>query len=342
MSEEKWKLTSFLLAILLILSLIFLIVTSEKNKPTATGYVTAKLNEGGKKGGNKHNKYEIIYLYPESCGEPCSPEKYEKWIEGTGISLRSFKGDWLRGPVALLLYGDEVSIVELMSKRQLLKSVCSATNDKQICKLYEESVNKTDTVKVDLYIMSFCPFGMQMVEVLKPVYRLLKNDIEFNLHFVIYPSEWYNNNSEFCIGKYCSMHGVFELKEDIRQKCIFKYYPEKWWNYAVCMISKYRRNPWHNDTLSPWQDCAEQAGISIDDVLGCMQTEGMKLIAEDYELNKKYGVTASPTLFINGEMYTGERTPEALKKEICNHFKAKPKECEEKLSSESSAAQGRC
>ncbi len=333
MSEEKWKVTSFLFAILLIISLIFIL---RAEKLASTGYVVAGL-------GKNESKYEIVYLYPEACGEPCSPDKYKEWIEGTNISLRSFKGDWLRGPVALLLHNGKVSIIELMSKRQMLGSICSATDDKKICKLYEESINKTDVVGLDLYIMSFCPFGMQMVEVLEPVYELLKNDIKFNLHFVIYPSEWYSNNpGGFCIDGYCSMHGVFELKEDIRQKCIFSQYPERWWDYALCMISKYRKNPWHNDTLSPWQDCAKQAGISVDDVLECMQNEGIRLIAEDYELNKKYGVTGSPTLFINGEMYAGERTPEALKEEICKYFKTKPEECEEKLSSESSAAQGRC
>ena len=48
-----------------------------------------------------------------------------------------------------------------------------------------ENIPKTDRPKVDLYVMSFCPYGNLAEDTLLPAYNLLKNKVDFNVHFIV-------------------------------------------------------------------------------------------------------------------------------------------------------------
>jgi hypothetical protein len=53
-------------------------------------------------------------------------------------------------------------------------------------------------------------------------------------------------------------------------------------------------------------------------------------------------VQSSPTLIINGQVYTGARTPEAYKEAVCSHFDTPPAECGTTLSSQAATSSGGC
>ncbi len=188
----------------------------------------------------------------------------------------------------------------------------------------------TEKPTVDLYVMSFCPFGQQAEKGLIPVIELLGDKINAKLHFVIYPSSFYQNRnvSKYCIGDYCSMHGINEVREDVRQMCIQEIYPEKFWDYvkkidATCSLA----------TIEDcWRGVADSLDINTTKIENCFNENATSYLAKEMQLNQDYGVTGSPTLFINGLLWDiGLRSPEAFKYAVCTGFENPPEECNETL-----------
>ncbi len=193
----------------------------------------------------------------------------------------------------------------------------------------EYSPPKSEKPNVTLFVMSFCPFGNQAENALEPVIRLLKDKINFEVHYVIYSNyasrlgaSW----EEYCLDeeeKYCSMHGINELKEDVRELCIQKYYKDVLMDYIV----KINKECNVENVETCWKEVAEKLGINTTKIEECFNEEAFELLEKEVQLNKKYNAYASPMLFINGEEYRGERTPNAFKDAICKAFLEPPEEC---------------
>ncbi len=201
---------------------------------------------------------------------------------------------------------------------------------------------KSDRPKVLMFVMSFCPFGQQAEKGLKPAVELLGDKIDFEPHYVIYSGKYGYTYPDYCIDEnanYCSMHGIAELREDVRQLCIWKYEPDKFWPYVEKI---YQGNCNLNNIDTCWKEQAEAVGIDVAKIEECFNNEAIALLEKEVELNEKYGVRGSPTIFINDVEYSGNRSPESFKKAICSAFKEAPEECSEELSSETGAGSGQC
>lgn len=197
-----------------------------------------------------------------------------------------------------------------------------------------------DVPVVKFFVMAFCPFGQQAERGLKPVHDLFGDKVKFEPHYVIYEN-YAGGGPDYCIenGKYCSMHGIKELNEDIRQLCIYKNYDsDTFWNYLAYVYTNCSRN--NIDTC--WKDAAEANGIDTAKIESCFDSEGVDLIAAEKALNDKYGVRGSPTVFINDKQYNGGRAPEDYKNAVCSGFTSKPEECSEKLGGSSASSAGGC
>ncbi len=189
---------------------------------------------------------------------------------------------------------------------------------------------KTAKPKVDLYIMAFCPFGRQAAAAMAPVEKMLGKYANFTVHYVIYPSSSYGSQaSRFCVDKYCSMHGVNETREDIRQLCIEKYYPNKFWSYLEEIAGNQSYSPSNIQQL--WKGVAEKLGINTTKIEQCAKNEGVNLLKQQYELDQKYGVSGSPTLFINGAPWNWPRTPAVYKWAVCQAFTNPPSACNQAI-----------
>jgi len=66
-----------------------------------------------------------------------------------------------------------------------------------------EVTNKTDKPEVELFVMSYCPYGTQMEKGILPAFDTLGDTVDAELKFVDY-----------------AMHGEKEVKENLRQYCI--------------------------------------------------------------------------------------------------------------------------
>lgn len=185
------------------------------------------------------------------------------------------------------------------------------------------AVTKSDRPKVELFVMSYCPFGLQMEKAYIPAWTLLKDKADVSIKFVSY-----------------AMHGLKEIEENTRQYCIGQNQPAKLLTYLQCFTGK-----------DDFKGCMAQAGITEGSLSSCVNTTNAKYKILDKfkdqttwlsgrypvypineDLNTKYGVQGSPTLVINGAQVEGvNRTAEAVKQAICAAFNTPPAECEKTL-----------
>lgn len=204
----------------------------------------------------------------------------------------------------------------------------------------ETSVPRTDVPKVELFVMSFCPYGNQAEELMMPVAKLLKNKADIKLHYVIY-SNYRGGGPDYCLdkeNKYCSMHGINELNQNVRELCVQKYYKEKIWEF----VKEINNNCGLNNIETCWEGIAKNLGIDIGKIKTCQKNEALDMLAKEVALNKKYGISGSPQLIINGVEYQGARNSNSYKNQICAAFNNPPQECSQDLDSQSSASQGGC
>ena len=187
----------------------------------------------------------------------------------------------------------------------------------------QEPIPKSEKPKVEVFVMSYCPFGVQMERAILPVIDLFKDKVDFEIKFVDY-----------------AMHGKKEVDENLRQYCVQKIDKTEYWKYLKCFIK-----------TGNYSLCLNNISIDLNTLNKCMDETDKKYNVSYYkdnrstylngifprflvndEGNKKYGVQGSPTTFINGVEYVGARSPETIKETICNAFKEKPEECNVNLS----------
>ncbi|HII99345.1 MAG TPA: hypothetical protein HA272_08885 [Methanoregula sp.] len=191
---------------------------------------------------------------------------------------------------------------------------------------------------VDLYVMSFCPYGTQAETVMHPVVGLLGEDADFKVRYIT------EVNGE-TIDSVSSLHGPIEAEEDAFQLCVQKKYPAASWEYLRLF----------NDQCYPlWQNSKALAAcrknvtatlkIDHDAMEGCASGAfAIELLRADSADSARTGAYSSPTLLVNGVKYYGARTPEAYKQFICNSFTTAPGGCSTVLSSApATASAGAC
>lgn len=250
----------------------------------------------------------------------------------------------------VLLVGNIKGKVNLSAKNTNVAAVQTGANANT-----PPAITKSDKPTVELFVMSYCPYGLQMEKAYLPVWELLKDKADISVKFVSY-----------------AMHGQKELEENTRQYCIAKNFTDKYTKYLTCFTGK-----------DDYKSCLSEVGISEGQLTGCINaTNKQYKIMEKFkdkstwlsgnypvypvnqDLNDKYGVQGSPTLVANGTIVDGNscsnnsdchpgancvntqeglkcivaRTAENVKKAICAAFTNPPAECNTTLSAVSPVA----
>lgn len=186
---------------------------------------------------------------------------------------------------------------------------------------------KSDKPKVELFVMTHCPYGTQMEKGILPAVAALGKKIDFEIKFNDY-----------------AMHGEKELDESLTQYCIQKEQNPKFAQYLSCFLKDSQSAP-----------CLDSAQIDKKKLESCVEkTDKQYSVKDNFKNNKdfrgtfpgfnvykednaKYNVGGSPTLIINGEEIQSGRDSASLLKTICSAFNDQPAECETSLSSETPA-----
>jgi len=204
-----------------------------------------------------------------------------------------------------------------------------------------QDISERERPDVKLFVMSYCPYGLQAQKMYLPVYNLLSNKVDMGVYFVNY-----------------IMHEKGEIDENLIQYCIQKEQMQKYDEYLSCFVKD-------GDS----KGCLLESGVNENSLLTCTDDTDKEFnIYTQYQdkdtwlegiyprfdvhdgLNQSYEIGGSPTIVINdtvivsNESYCPQgdikcsvipdfvRSPERFKELICQSFTTQPEECSQILS----------
>jgi hypothetical protein len=192
----------------------------------------------------------------------------------------------------------------------------------------QTEIPKTDKPLVELFIWSYCPYGVQAQAPLAEVVDLIGNSANFKAIL------------------YYDGHGEYETQQNKIQACIQQENPSKYWSYAKKFVSDiYPICGASRDVECDMEESItlmKSLGIDSNAILECVDKYGEDLIEGDRQKAQAYGVTGSPTLTINGVKTNTARTAEAYKQAICSAFteESRPASCDNELSGSTTTTTG--
>jgi len=158
--------------------------------------------------------------------------------------------------------------------------------------------------QLQVFIMSDCPYGRKAVEALKGVRdNFATKDLDFEIHYIAGEQE----------DGFSSLHGQYEVDEDIVQLCVQKHNPDVWFDYMYCRSTNSIKD-------IDWKICANQFNINIEAVQTCFDDgEGADLLREDIKIAQSLGIGASPTWLANNKYTFGGIDAETVKTNFCQY-----------------------
>jgi len=203
--------------------------------------------------------------------------------------------------------------------------------------------NKTEKPVVELFVMSFCPYGNLAEDTMYPIVKLLADKIDLHIRYIV------NKRGE----EIASLHGKPEVLQNQRELCVNNLYgKDSLWEFVTKVNSDCGTNTYDStgklikEAGSCWADVAVDLGISIDNLNNCVLAQGDGLLSQQVEFTKSKNVSGSPTLFVNG--YKDQSViykygdSESYKNLVCSAFINPPNECSTELSVSSSNTGGSC
>lgn len=169
-------------------------------------------------------------------------------------------------------------------------------------------VVKSDKPKVELFVMTHCPYGTQAEKGFLPAIAALGNKVDASVKFVHY---------------FLHKNPGQEPDETPVQMCIREEQNAKFAPYLACFLED-------GDSAR----CLNEVGVDETKLDDCKENRYEGLYAADSALSEGYGVRGSPTLVINGVQSSAGRSPASYLAGICAAFNEAPSECDEVLSSE--------
>jgi predicted DsbA family dithiol-disulfide isomerase len=173
------------------------------------------------------------------------------------------------------------------------------------------AAKSANAVKVEFFVMSQCPYGVQVVNAVKDVVTGLGSEIDFQMNFIgnVTPD-----------GQLTSMHGQTEVTGNMVQLCAAKHAPANYLDMVVC------QNKNMKEVATNWKACATEAKLPVEKIESCLNgEEGKGLLKASFEAAKSRGARGSPTIFVDGKPYSGQRSTTHFFRAICAAHKGEPK-----------------
>ena len=141
---------------------------------------------------------------------------------------------------------------------------------------------------LELFVMSYCPYGVQAEEKVIPIIKKFGDKIDFKLQFIAQEKEEPSGQN---ITPFTSLHGYPEVAENIRQLLIAQEYPDRYLDYVLCRGKKLDKS---------WEACAQKLGINVARIQALFDVpEAEQLFRENIRRAAELGIKASPTILVD-------------------------------------------
>ena len=158
--------------------------------------------------------------------------------------------------------------------------------------LLESRIARMGKPTLELFVMSYCPFGVQAEEKIIPIVKEFGDKIDFKLRFI---AEEKDAISLKDITPFTSLHGYPEVAENIRQLLIAQEYPDQYLDYILCRSKKLDKS---------WEECADKLGINVAKIQRLFDSpESEQLFRENIKRAAELGVRASPTILVDNHRF---------------------------------------
>jgi len=198
---------------------------------------------------------------------------------------------------------------------ELNKPVQSNTQKSLTC----NDVQKVAKPDLTAFVVSNCPYGLQMQRVFKKAVAEIPDLVNYlNIKYI----------GSIENGKIKSMHGDEEAQENLRQICIREEQKSLYWPYVSCYMQ-----------AGKTEECLTSSGVNTSELNACINdaNRGLQYAKKDFDFGNKFNAGGSPTLISNGKQVVSEfdfggRNPNAIKQLICCGSSEKAVFCSNEIS----------
>ena len=158
--------------------------------------------------------------------------------------------------------------------------------------LLASRVSRMGKPTLELFVMSYCPYGVQAEEKIIPIVKQFGDAIDFKLQFIAQEKETVSLQE---VTPFMSLHGYPEVAENIRQLLIAREYPDKYLDYILCRGKKLNES---------WEACARKLDIDVEKIQKLFDSpEAEQLFRENIKRAAELGIRASPTILVDGHKF---------------------------------------
>lgn len=321
LQKHRWKALSGVLAVALIFSLVFgsgLSITSgnvdQVGKETVD-YINSNLV---KQGGAK--------------AELVSAEK-ESGVAKVTISMQGQEMGIYVTMDGKLMFPQKINMSETLTQG-------GTSADGQ-----QTEIPESEKPKVEAFVSPYCPYGLQYMKGLIPVYNLLKEEADISVkHMGVthMQAEKPETKERLCIIDEYGKPKFFDYLGEIvyskkAQECYNVYHGLNLQTNEKLDTDQKGNTTYFKECMNPVIESAmESAGIDSSKVSQCVDEKGDSLYSQSTQYAGSAGeVRGSPTPKINGVVVPKDmrgRSPEAIKSAICSAFTTLPEDCSKSLS----------
>ncbi|MYK20285.1 hypothetical protein F4055_19315 [Candidatus Poribacteria bacterium] len=181
---------------------------------------------------------------------------------------------------------------------QVMSEVDHSRSQPSLKQILEQRMRGPMKPEVELFVMSYCPYGVQAEQELLPFFEKYGDTIDFKLRFIVNVNqkETSEKNGSGKI-EFTSLHGEPELIENKRQMVIAELYPDKLFDYLLCRADHLKE---------AWVNCAKDVGLDVGRIAEAVETKKITLdLIEDVQRTEELNIKGSPTLVIDGRIIDG-------------------------------------
>ncbi len=180
--------------------------------------------------------------------------------------------------------------------QQVMLEVDHSRSQPSLKQILEQRMRGPMKPEVELFVMSYCPFGVQAEQELLPFFEKYGDTIDFKLRFIVNKKKASAEKGSGQI-KFTSLHGEPELIENKRQMVIAELYPDKLFDYLLCRADHLEE---------AWVNCAKDIGLNVGRIAEAVEAKKVTLdLVEEVQRKEELNIKGSPTLVIDGRIIDG-------------------------------------